>query len=130
MPGNREPNRGPEQGYGQGGYNSLNRGNQVSFNPYHKSNSPYPIISMGGQYQFTMTLSSLSSDNQTSIFTFIFTLQIIRVGGQDLGPGLRAQYPPQPGDGGCVVRSVSVFSLRKIKRDTQYTTTYMPPQPY
>jgi len=61
MPGNREPNRGPEQGYGQGGYNSLNRGNQI-----------------------------------------------IRVGGQDLGPGLRAQYPPQPGDGGCVVRMTNL----------------------
>lgn len=29
MPGPRDPNQGPNQGYGQGGYNSLNRGNQV-----------------------------------------------------------------------------------------------------
>ena len=77
MPGPREPNRGggPDQGYGQGGYNSLNRGNQVA---------------VGGNMNVHVLL------------------QIIRVGGQDLGPGLRAQYPPQPGDGGCVVRSVSV----------------------
>ena len=85
MPGNRDQNRGGDQGYGQGGYNSLNRGNQVDINWHFQ---PYNL----------------------DIYH-----QIIRVGGQDLGPGLRAQYPPQPGDGGCVVRSVSVSVFLKLQ---------------
>ena len=50
MPGPREPNRGggPDQGYGQGGYNSLNRGNQVAMGGNLSSHVHLQIIRVGG----------------------------------------------------------------------------------
>ena len=49
MPGPREPNRGggPDQGYGQGGYNSLNRGNQVAMGGNVNSHVHLQIIRVG-----------------------------------------------------------------------------------